>query len=70
MQTDYASGRHPTWNKLIQQEISIDKNLNFASDMRVTLYRKSYNMLGMESPIPIGEFSVPVRSIAQFYTKP
>jgi hypothetical protein len=48
----------------MKKDVLIDKNLQFASDMRVILYNCQKSMiLRRESWEVIGEFSVPVRSI-------
>ena len=47
----------------------MDKNISFAPDMRVMIWREPSGMF--DSNLSIGDFFVPVKSIAkQLYTKP
>lgn len=49
----------------------MDKNVQFASDMRVMLYNtsKSFLLRNVKEEL-IGEFSVPIVSITKKYNKP
>ena len=59
-----GTGRHPQWNEVLTRVVMIDKNLQFASDMRVILYNCQKTMLlRRETWEVLGEFSVPVKSI-------
>lgn len=69
--TDVAVGRYPFWNYYIEREINLNKNLGFASDMRVTLFNSSKSMIFRNEKLEVlGEFSVPVKSLCNFYKKP
>lgn len=70
--TEAALGRFPEWNQLKVKDIVLDKNLQFASDMRVLLYNCSKSLiLRREQWDVIGEFCVPITSISkQLYSKP
>lgn len=68
--TEIATGRYPFWSYYIEKEINLNKNLGFASDMRVTLFNSSKTWFLGEKFEVIGEFSVPVTSICNFYKKP
>ena len=70
--TEPASGRHPVWNSLKIKNIVLEKNLQFASDMRVLLYNCSKSLiLRREQWDVIGEFCVPLTSISKkLYSKP
>lgn len=49
----------------------MDKNIGFASDMRVNLYNTSDALFSKDiSKQYLGEFSVPVSSITTKYDKP
>jgi hypothetical protein len=37
--TEQAPGRYPNWSETFDADIYLDKNLKFASDMRVMLFR-------------------------------
>jgi hypothetical protein len=37
--TEQAPGRYPNWSQTFDADIYLDKNLKFASDMRVMLFR-------------------------------
>jgi uncharacterized protein (DUF169 family) len=53
----------------MEREIMIEKNLSFASDMRVLVYNASTSLFSKSKEV-IGEFSVPVTSIAnELYKK-
>jgi hypothetical protein len=66
-----VGGRYPIWNYFKVKDVTLDKNIHFASDMRVLLYNCSKTwLLRREKWDVIGEFSVPVSSIATLYDKP
>lgn len=43
--TDEVKGKYPNWNFCKVFEVSMDKNLSFASDMRVLLKRKYTSLI-------------------------
>ena len=43
--TESLLGRFPLWNTLKVKDIVLDKNLQFASDMRVLLYNCSKSLI-------------------------
>ena len=46
IRTDPIDGRAPLYNFFKQKEIQMDKNIGFASDMRVTLFNASDKVFG------------------------
>ena len=72
LSTKGSDGRYPKWNELIDNNIVLDKNLQFAPDMRVILFNSSKTLITRRQDWEvIGEFSVPVKSISgKLYNRP
>ena len=69
--TEAVPGRYPFWNFFRCSSIVIDKNLDFASDMRVLVYNLSKTLiLRRDKWELVGEFSVPIKSIKNYYDDP
>lgn len=70
--TKLVPGRYPQWNEVLVRDIIMDKSLQFASDMRVVIYNCEKTLiLRRQKWEVIGEFTVPIKSIAgKLYQKP
>jgi len=68
--TSYQKGRYPVWNEFRVEDVLIEKELMFESDMRVTLQNQKTSFFGSLSNQIIGEFAVPVQSIMKHSEKP
>ena len=56
--------RYPIWKEeIFEQDIMMDKNIQFASDMRVMVTRLSTGIF--DSNLSIGDFFVPIKSISK-----
>ena len=45
MVTEAVVGRFPKWNQIIIRDVKLDKNLQFASDLRVTVHNTTKTMI-------------------------
>ena len=46
--TEVASGRYPFWKYFTENTINLNKNLGFASDMRITLFNTYKSLIFRE----------------------
>jgi hypothetical protein len=57
------NSRYPIWNQIFELDIMMDKNIQFASDMRVMVTRSATGIFDSNSSI--GDFFVPIKSISK-----
>jgi hypothetical protein len=57
------NSRYPIWNQIFELDIMMDKNIQFASDMRVMVTRSATGIF--DSNLSIGDFFVPIKSISK-----
>ena len=70
LETAHKQGHYPTWNKCAVKDVSLELELAFEADMRITVQNEKKGWFGGLANQVIGEFCVPVQSIMTHSEKP
>jgi len=70
LETKHKQGHYPIWNECAVKDVSLELELAFEADMRITVQNEKKGWFGGLANQVIGEFCVPVQSIMTQSEKP